>query len=274
VAALAAALVALLLPLVLGAASVDASTELVVRRDVDYGRSERLDAFLPPPGRAPVPAVLFIHGGGWRTGSKEAWDGRARDFAGRTGWATFSVEYDLDADQPYVTQPADVRAAIAWVRTNSASLGVDPLRIGLLGSSAGGHLAMLVATTATGADRVSAVVSWSGPSDLPLLDRSPVTEPRVKALAARYVRSPLEDEPQRWLESSPVAHVDRGDPPMLLVASEDESMVPVDQLTSMRDALATNGVEVRTTVLPGTRHASAFADDVWRESIQFLRDHV
>jgi dipeptidyl aminopeptidase/acylaminoacyl peptidase len=51
-------------------------------------------------------------------------------------------------------------------------------------------------------------------------------------------------------------------------------MVPIDQLTAMRDTLAANGVEVDTAILPGTRHASAFGDDVWRESIQFLRDHL
>jgi acetyl esterase/lipase len=267
-------LVAALLPVMLGAARASAHVEVVEHRDVDYGRGQRLDAFVPAHPASPVPAVLFVHGGGWRTGDKEGWAGRALDLARRTGWATFTVDYDLGPTQPYLTQPADLRAAIAWVRAGAARLGVDPLRIGLVGSSAGGHLAMLVATTATGPDRVAAVVSWSGPTDLPRLERAPGGDARVKRLAARYNGAALDAEPRRWIESSPVAHVDPGDPPMFLAGSAEETMVPIDQLTAMRDTLVANGVEVDTAILPGTRHASAFGDDVWRETIQFLRDHL
>jgi dipeptidyl aminopeptidase/acylaminoacyl peptidase len=92
--------------------------------------------------------------------------------------------------------------------------------------------------------------------------------------AAPRTLAALDAEPRRWIESSPVAHVDPGDPPMFLAGSAKETMVPIDQLTAMRDTLVANGVEVDTAILPGTRHASAFGDDVWRESIQFLRDHL
>jgi acetyl esterase/lipase len=261
---------------VLGAAGVDASPTLVERPNLAYGRrpGERLDAFLPVRPRVATPAVLVVHGGGWKTGSKEAWDGRARALARQTGWATFSVEYDLVATRPWITQPADIRAAIAWVRRNATKLNVDPGRVALLGSSAGGHLSMLTATTATGADRVSAVVSWSGPSDLPRLARSPIAERRVKDLAARFAGGKLATVPRRWIDESPVAHVDPTDPPMLLAGSRDETMVPIDQLTSMRDALAANGVEVETVVFHGRRHASQYADDAWRATVRFLREHV
>jgi dipeptidyl aminopeptidase/acylaminoacyl peptidase len=96
----------------------------------------------------------------------------------------------------------------------------------------------------------------------------------VKDLAGRYVGGRLAAVPRRWIDQSPVAHVDRADPPMLLAGSRDETMVPVDQLTSMRDTLAANGVEVETVVFPGRRHASQFADDIWRSTVRFLREHV
>jgi len=270
-----AGVVALALSIVLGS-SVDASPTLTERANVAYGRraGERLDAFLPVRPRVATPAVLVVHGGGWKTGSKEAWDGRARALARQTGWATFSVEYDLAAARPWITQPADIRAALAWVRRNAAALGVDPRRVALLGSSAGGHLSMLVATTAAPADRVAAVVSWSGPTDLPRLERAPRGERRVKQMAVRYAGGRLDKVPRRWIDESPVAHVDPTDPPMLLAGSRDETMVPIDQLTSMRDALAKNGVDVETVVFPGRRHASQFADDIWRTTIRFLREHV
>jgi acetyl esterase/lipase len=269
-----AGILAVALSVALGV-DVDASPTLVEHHDVAYGHrpGERLDAFLPAGGAA-TPAVLVVHGGGWKTGSKEAWDGRARALARQTGWATFSVEYDLAAARPWVTQPADIRAALAWVRRHATTLGVDGRRVALLGSSAGGHLSMLVGTTASSADRVAAVVSWSGPADLPRLERSPAGERRVKDLAVRYAGGRLDAVPRRWIDQSPVAHVGRTSPPMLLAASRDETMVPVDQLTSMRDALAANGVDVETVVFPGRRHASQYADDVWRATVRFLREHV
>ena len=265
---------AVLVPIVLGSARVGADPTVLERTDVDYGGGQRLDAFLPDRPAGLVPAVVIVHGGGWKTGDKAGWAPRARDVVRDLGWAAFTIDYDLDARRPWVTQPDDVRDAIEWVRANAASLGVDPQRVALFGSSAGGHLAMLVATTASAGDGVSAVVSWSGPTDLPKLERDAMGEVRVKRLAARYAGAPLADAPRRWIDGSPVAHVDPSDPPMFLAASVSETMVPIGQLVAMRDALTANGVPVETAVLSGRRHASAFGDDVWRETLQFLRTHV
>jgi dienelactone hydrolase len=74
----------------------------------------------------------------------------ARALVAGTGWVAVTVDYELDAAEPYLTQPDNVRAALDWVRGNAAALGVDASRIGMLGSSAGGHLSMLVATTTGG----------------------------------------------------------------------------------------------------------------------------
>jgi dipeptidyl aminopeptidase/acylaminoacyl peptidase len=138
----------------------------------------------------------------------------------------------------------------------------------MIGSSAGGHLSMLVATTGAG---VEAVVSWSGVSDLPRLVASPVTDQIVKDVAVRYVGEPLSP---RWLDQSPVTHVDAGDPPVLLAASADETVVPVDQLSAMHDALVAHGVEVDTVVFSGTAHASEYKAKMWGRTIGFLRDHL
>jgi acetyl esterase/lipase len=266
-----ATIIVLLVALVLGAANVSARVDVVERRDVTYAPGVQLDAYLPVERAEPVPAVLVIHGGGWRSGDKHGWAQRSRALVRETGWVVVAVNYDLDAAEPWRTQPDDVRAAIEWVRDNAGDLGVDPEHIGLIGSSAGGHLAMLVATTGA---HVRAVVSWSGPSDLPRLAGAPRGDRLVKDLAARYIGGSLDAEPERWLDGSPIAHVDPGDPPMLLAGSQDETEVPIDQVTAMRDALEANAVEVVATIVPGRRHASNFADDVWGETVQFLRDHI
>ena len=264
-------LVAVLVPIVLGAANAQAGVGVVERRDVEFAPGVALDVFQPDEHAGPVPAVLLVHGGGWRSGDKDSWADEARSLVAGTGWVAVTVDYDLDAGEPYVTQPGNVRDAVDWVRTNAGELGVDPGRIGLLGSSAGGHLSMLVATTTGG---VRAVVSWAGPSDLPRLAAAPAGDPLVKDLAARYNGAALDDAPARWIDSSPVAHVDPADPPMLLVHAAGDAVVPVDQLHSMRDALDDHGVEVETLVFAGRAHASELKDRAWGRSIGFLRDHL
>lgn len=264
-------LVAVLAPIGLGAADARAGVGVVEHREIPYATGVALDVFQPDEQDGPAPAVLLVHGGGWRSGDKDSWADEARKLVAGTGWVAVTVDYDLTAAEPWVTQPANVRAAIDWVRAHAAGLGVDADRVAILGSSAGGHLAMLVATTTGG---VRAVVSWAGPTDLPRLATSPVTDQVVKDVAARYNGGRLDEQPARWIESSPVAHVDAGDPPMLLVHSASETVVPIDQLTSMQDALDARGVEVETVVFAGTAHASELADRAWGRTVGFLRDHL
>lgn len=205
-----------------------------------------VDAYLPArPSPVPAPAVLFVHGGGWSQGSRRWWAGHARALTASTGWPSFTVDYDLDAERPYRAQPADVRAALAWVRDNAGPLGIDPGRIGLVGSSAGGHLALLVGATGGGA---KAVVSLAGVADLTDLEEGDL----VTDLAADMLRAPYGSP--RWTALSPVAHVDAGDPPVLLVASADDPVVPASQSRAMARALDGAGVDAELVVLPGAEH--------------------
>lgn len=229
---------------IVAAATIPASAGdgVVERRDV----APLVDAYLPrTPGPGLQPAVLFVHGGGWRQGSRRWWAGHARALTASTGWPTFTVDYDLDADRPWRAQPADVRRALAWVRANAGPFRIDPERIALVGSSAGGHLSLLVGATGGGA---KAVVALAGVTDLTALEEGGL----VTELAGDMVRAPRGSP--RWTALSPVAHVDAGDPPMLLVTSEDDPVVPASQSRAMADALADAGVPAELEVLPGSEH--------------------
>ena len=133
------------------------AADVEVARDLPYARRPgaepnltALDVYRPaaaaPPGGRP--AVVFVHGGGWRGGDKAnraVVGAKPAHFCGR-GWAFISVNYRLS---PAVRHPAhaeDVAAAVAWVRANATALGVDPRRIVLAGHSAGAHLAALAGT--------------------------------------------------------------------------------------------------------------------------------
>jgi acetyl esterase/lipase len=244
-----ARLLALLVALVGSAGLVAAATlpasandGVVERRDV----TSMVDAYLPRTPDGPSPAVLFVHGGGWNKGSRRWWAGHARRLTAHTGWPTFTVDYRLDAERPWQAQQADVRGAVSWVREHARALGVDPDRVALVGSSAGGHLAMLAATTGAGA---RAVASLAGVADLTVLGDS-----EVAGLAEGMLGASRDEAPARWRDLSPVSHVDANDPPMLLVTSADDRLVPSTQSATMARALADAGVPAELHVLPGTTH--------------------
>jgi len=102
-----------------------------------------MDAFLPDaPGGA---AILFIHGGGWKEGTKESWHPVMEHFCG-LGYACATAEYRLCPDVSLVGMVADVRLAMSFMREHAAAWGFDPARVAAYGSSAGGHLVGLLAT--------------------------------------------------------------------------------------------------------------------------------
>lgn len=142
----------------------------------------KLDLFLPPPGPASltnngqgVPLVIWIHGGGWRSGNQRRTPAL---FLLEQGFAVASITYRLTPQATWPAQIHDCQAALRWLRATSGEHGIDPARVGVWGASAGGHLAALVGLAADvpalAGDigdhdeqplGVRAVVDWFGPSD-------------------------------------------------------------------------------------------------------------
>ncbi len=231
--------------------------DIIYRRAPD-GRRPRLDLYLPAHGQAPAsgrPAVVAIHGGGWRGGTKNTY-GREVAKLARMGYAVASVEYVLSAPG-HPTWPDnldDVREAVRWVRAHATDYGIDPDRIAALGSSAGGHLAELLGTRAHGdepASRVQAVVNLYGPSDLAGLFRSPGA---VMPLRMYLGRDP-KDIPERYDEASPISHASGRSAPTLIIHGEADMLVPVAQSHAMAARLNEAGVPSRVIVVPRTGHA-------------------
>ena len=262
-----------------------AARGVVVRRDVGfptpYGE-QRFDVYSPRNGRSDRPGVLVVHGGGWNTGDKANMRVVSSALA-RAGFVAFAVGYTL-AGPHHPGAPAqldELRAAVRDIRAHADRYGVDGTRVGALGSSAGAHLVMLLAT-GTGAcdagDRLGAAVGWSGPYDLPALQRladagcSDGCRQVVPKMLA-YTGCPLTTCARTWDEASPVRDVDADDPPTLLFASTRE-FVPPSQAREMADALAAAGVPHDLVVLPGTRHAQAYRNDALPTSISFLAQEL
>jgi acetyl esterase/lipase len=229
-----------------------------------------LDVFLPA-GRGPHPAVVLVHGGGWRSGSRTGWREPGRRLAAG-GIAAFAVDYRLSGTAAFPAASDDLRAAIRWVRRNAAAFDVDSARIGLLGGSAGANLALVTAMNGSGSldsgERVAAVVAWSPPVDL-----TAPANPLLQDLTAAYLGCDPADCPERASAASAHTHVDSTDPPALVITSAVE-IVPVTEAEHLVADLAAADVHHRLVVLPGGAHASAYRDVVWDDTVEFLRTHL
>jgi acetyl esterase/lipase len=268
-------------------AGVRAFTDVVYRRTPD--RVQRLDVYTPGRGHGPAygyPALVAIHGGGWRGGTKNSY-GREIARMARYGCVVVSVDYSLSrpGHPSWPDNLADVREAVRWVRTHASEYGIDPDRIAAFGSSAGGHLAALLGTNAGGDDpacRVQAVVDFYGPTDLVALYRVP------KAVASLdlFFGQPPQDAPIPYAEASPIHHVSPRSAPMLLIHGLADPLVPLAQSTDLAARLQAAGVPARLLVVADVGHSFGlevdnldlapsiitFLDEVWSRQTEHRSD--
>lgn len=240
-------------------------------------RPLELDLWLPPQAPDAAPVVLFLHGGGWRIGSRHL---AGPEFVGaeptpfehvaQAGIAVASADYRLSGEARWPAQLHDVKAAVRWLRARAGELGIDGERIAAWGESAGGHLAELLGLTiddralegnlgVTGtSSRVSAVVAWYAPSDLPAMSGDTGTDPMEPGTReARLVGAPLPTVTDAAAEASPIAHVSPAAPPFLLLPGSADQLVPCAQSERLHSALKAAGVDTELTRYEGADHAWA-----------------
>lgn len=254
---------------------------VLMEKDVPYlepGRQEKLDLYLPE-GRSPgstSPAVLILHGGGWSSGDK----GNAREFnigttLAKAGYVCASANYMLEKSQRWPTILFDVKNAVRFLRANAAKYRIDPERIGVIGGSAGGHLALMIAYTAGMKDlepiapypgvssSVAAVVDMYGPSNLLTRQRTaPDGTPtgQVRLDSVLLPRS-AEEDPALWKIGSPISHVRKDVPPTLILHGTADTTVDRDQSTSLAEALKQAGATYELIMLQGVGHT--FTLETW-----------
>lgn len=225
---------------------------LKVDRDLTYARigdrALALDLYRPDDSTdARRPLVVWIHGGGWRSGTK--FPTQAALLA-RDGYVVASVEYRLSGEAAFPAQIEDCRAAIRWLRASAARYGIDPDRVGVWGASAGGHLVALLGTAGdvkawdVGAhtdqsSRVQAVCDYYGPSDFTEMPARQAA--KADGPVALLLGGPISEKRDLARAASPVTHVDRDDPPFLIVHGTADPVVPIRQSEKLHAALRAAG---------------------------------
>jgi acetyl esterase len=126
----------------------DVAPDATIDLMVPGGAGERPARLYRPAGDTPPPVALYLHGGGWSLGGIEAYDGLVGSLSALSGVAILSLDYRLAPEHPFPAALADAAAALAWLAGESGQFGLDPSRIALIGDSAGGNLAAVLARDA------------------------------------------------------------------------------------------------------------------------------
>jgi acetyl esterase/lipase len=247
----------------------------------------KLDIYYPTQGDPPFPVVVWIHGGGWRSGDRynpeAAWLTTA-------GYAVVSVSYRLSTWAKFPAQIQDCKGAIRWIRSNAYWYRFDPSKIGVWGSSSGGHLAELLGTSdgvqslegsiggnLVVSSRVQAVCSFFGHSDFLTLLEYPgaINRRKPSCTVAQLLGTMIVQDSARARWASPITYVSIDDPPFLLAHGTADRIVPYQQSVELNSALHANGVESTLRLLPGEGHgSSAFDQPNIRNMVRQFFDHT
>ena len=262
------ALVSLVLP-----GAVGGQTPVTVENDVIYSRPDGgavLADIAYPVSGTDLPAIVYVHGGRWRAGARdyrEALD--VAQWAG-LGYFAMAIDYRLVQATPAPAPYQDVQTAIRWVHAHADEYGIDADRLYLIGDSSGGHLVALAATLGEGPyervggwedarSDVRAVVSVAGPYEL-------------NTLSWGNLWTPLEgDVNEARRIASPIHQIGPGTKPILVVHSDDDRSVPIQQAIDMAAALDAAGVQYGFAHYVDSGHMR-ITEDVIEEALAFIAE--
>jgi acetyl esterase/lipase len=218
-------------------------------RDLAYGDAsrQRLDVYRPPQAAAPLPVVVFIHGGSWESGDKRQYRFVGNALAGMQAVAVLP-NYRLYPEVGFPVYVEDAARAVAWAQAHAAEYGGDPARLYLMGHSAGAQIAALLALDprylrAAGATaQVTGFIGLSGPYDF-----LPLTSARLKKSLG---------PPERYPDTQPVRFVTAAAPPALLLQGTDDRVVRPENADSLARTYAAVGAQATLQAIPGGHGAT------------------
>lgn len=254
--------------------------------DLDYAGTgnprQALDLYLPekPASEGPLPVVVFIHGGGWQNGDKSGGGGRVAPLVATGRFAGVSIGYRLSGESQWPAQIHDCKAAIRWIKAHASEHGLDPERIAVWGSSAGGHLVAMLGVSDGVAElegtigahtdrnaRVNCVVDFFGPADLLTMGgkHDDAASPESKLIGGA-----VQENPDKARSASPVTHVTADDAPFLIVHGDQDPAVPHDQSVALEKKLEAAGVPVILITVEGGEHGKKFGPSVEKAVTAYL----
>lgn len=257
--------------------------------DTDNPR-QQLDLLLPSDRKQKkLPVIVFIHGGAWRSGDRRAGHRRLADYVASGEYAGVSVGYRLTDEAHWPAQIHDCKAAIRWIRGQSDRHGFDPQRIGVIGSSAGGHLVAMLGVSGNTdrlngtlgshqqqSSRVTCVTDEYGPSDLPAMKDYPsrMDHDQPSSPEGRLVGGRVSDHPQTARSASPISWVTAKTSPFLIVHGDRDPLVPFNQSVRLHKALRKVGVDAYLITVTQGGHGGFRNPEIAHRQRAFFDRHL
>ncbi len=257
---------AFLLPIVAAQTPPVVPDDVKFEAGIEYANPDdqhlMLNIARPKTGDGPFPAIVCIHGGGFRAGKRESYDGLIIRLA-QKGYVAMTVSYRLAPKYQFPAAVHDTKAAVRWARANAAKYQIDPARIGTTGGSAGGHLAQFLALTAGVAEfegnggnakessAVACVVNVYGPSDFTKSYGKSVDAAEVLPL---FLGGNLETARKQHLKASPLYWVTPNAAPTLCIHGTEDKYVAHEQAVWLVDKLKACGADAELLTLEGAGH--------------------
>jgi acetyl esterase/lipase len=257
----------------------------------DTLKKHRLDIYLPP-NATKLPLVVWIHGGAWMMNDKYADMNYMRNTVKAfidSGYALASIDYRFSTDAVFPAQIQDCNQAVEYLYQHADEYKIDNKRIAVIGFSAGGHLASLMALSNNNEVKefypagqkthftIKCALDFYGPSDLIMLATNPDT-------AINNMRNPVSillgampvDRPDLAKKASPVTYIDKNDPPFLIVQGEKDESVPNTESKILSSWLTLAGVKNKLIIVPGAPHYGVMfdADYIRKDVFEYLADTI
>jgi acetyl esterase/lipase len=256
---------------------------------VEGYRPLQIDLYLPPIGSTTdaFPAIVFIHGGGWRVGTRRRfgrafrpWDPTPLEKMALAGFVVACVDYRLSGEAIFPAQLHDIKAAVRWIRAHALDINIDPDRIVSWGESAGGHLSLMVGLTGNRPDLegnigehldqrtdVCATIGWYGHTDFLRVTEHQLASSEVDHHAPDSYESlmlggPIPTRAELASFASPINYVHADAPPIQIHHGDADKLVPLGQSEILAHALEELEAEVELVILPGTDHFWIGAPDI------------
>lgn len=264
--------------------------------DIEYAEVDGipllLDIYYPNDATEEMPAVVWIHGGAFSSGTKYQIGGNCIRLA-EQGYVVASIDYRLTSQGYTFPEPVyDTKAAVRWLRGNAASYLIDADNIGSIGGSAGGYFASMLGVTngvsylegSVGdyteySSDVQATVNMFGIFDFTTLaedcegicDMEKDTETSAET---KFIGCRPSECPEQATEASPINYISSDDPPFLIMHGDEDVVIPILQSEKFYDALQDAGVDVEYFVAEGYGHGGYIMNDYMQEIADFFDEHL
>jgi acetyl esterase/lipase len=247
----------------------------------DTLKKHLLDIYLPPAKKSSYPLIVWVHGGAWMLNDKYADMGYMTNTIKAfidSGYAIASIDYRYSTTAPFPAQIQDCNEALEYLYQYGAKYSLDVSKIALIGFSAGGHLASLLALSNNNhvksfyADgkkshfKISLMLDFYGPSDLLTLKGNDSKDPKNPITLLLGARA--SDRPDLAKKASPATYIDKNDPPFLIIQGEKDESVNPDESVNLSSRLKSAGVDNELIIVPDAPHYGVMFD------AEFIRKRI